>query len=182
MNNTNEKNKNNASMNDNVKKNGTEDDTEQKNNNDENNVNLNILNNYSFDINNINSNKRTFDELDILKNNNSINNNYGKSGFKLSDLNCCYSPFTQYKKDDKNKIKENKKSKFNSKKKKLNNALNLDKEEEASEKYEMKNKNDIDLLDNFNFSESNFNITKDEYTFPSSPGEQVKIIDKKKQK
>ena len=93
--------------------------------NDENNLNFSSFNDYSFNIQNMN-NKRTFIELDIFRDNKQGNNtkNYQNSGLHLSntELNSCYSPFTQFKKENKTK-----RPNINSKQKKytINFVLNL---------------------------------------------------------
>ena len=155
----------------NNKSNNNNKEDEMSQNNDENNVNMNFLNNYSFNIANFdnNNNKRTFNDLDLFKNNNNKNysKNYQSSGLHLSnnELNCCYNPLTQYK-----KIKKNNNSSINSKQRKIYSKFSLkfkdDDEEEEEEK-----KPDMNFLDSYNFSENNFKSTNDTFTFPSSSGE-----------
>ena len=159
----------------NNKSNNNNKEDEMSQNNDENNVNMNFLNNYSFNIANFeNNNKRTFNDLDLFKNNNNNNKNYSKNyqstGLHLSnnELNCCYNPLTQYKKIKKNNKNNN--SSINSKQKKIYSKFSLkfkdDDEEEEEEK-----KPDMNFLDSYNFSENNFKSTNDTFTFPSSSGD-----------
>ena len=136
--------------------------------NDENNVNFSSFNDYSFNIQNMN-NKRTFNELDIFRDNKQGNNtkNYQNSGLHLSntELNSCYSPFTQFKKENKTK-----RPNINSKQKKIYNKFCLKFKDEDDDEEEKVQKKNVDLinLDSYNFSETNYNSTKDEFTFPSS--------------
>jgi len=124
-----------------IDENNNEEEEKSQDNNDENNVNNNIFSNYSFDLTNC-DNKRTSNDLDFLKINNK--GNYSKNyqtGLHLSnaELNSCYNPLTQYKKD--NKTKENKKSSINSRQKKLYNKFSLkfkDEEEDEEEDKEKK--------------------------------------------
>ena len=155
---------------DNNNENKTNNEDNKGRDNDENNVNLSDFNNYCFKISNFN-NKRTFNELDIFKNDKqgNITKNYENSGLHLlnTDLNCCYNPLSQYKKDNKKK-----KPIINSKQKKLYNKFSLkfkdeDEDKEEEEKIK-KRKADLINFDSYNFSESNFNSAKDESTFPSS--------------
>ena len=144
--------------------------------NDENNVNFNFLNNYTFNVENF-DNKRTINDLGIFKNNNlkNFSKNYQKTGLHLSndELDCCYNPLTQFKKEQKGK--ETKKPRINSKQKKIYNKFGLKfKDEEEDEKKDAKTNLDLCILDNYNFSENNFNSTKDEFTLPSSSCEQAK--------
>ena len=165
-----------------------EEEEKSKEFNDENNVNNNIFSNYSFNLANC-DNKRTINDLDFYKSNDNNKRNYSKnfqsSGLHLSntEFNSCYNPFTQYKKE--NKTKENKKLSINSRQKKLYNKFNLkfkdedEEEEEDKEKkinFDFSNVPNLDLgnIDNYNFSETILNSTKEELTLPSSSGELAK--------
>ena len=171
--------------------------------NDENKIN--IFESYCFNVNNIENidNKRTFNDLDLFKD--KKHNNYTKAnsnpGLHLSnkELNSCYNPLTQFRK--KNKTSKNKiittqvsNSIINSKQKKIYSKFSLkfkdeEDENEIGNKIENeevkskinKNKNtfDINLLDNYCFSENNTNNTKDAFTFTSPLGELSKNLDNK---
>ena len=146
-------------------------DEKNKEINDENNVNLSVFNKYIFGIKNSN-NKRTYKDLDIVKNNN-YSKNYTITNLHLSkeELNSCYNPLTQYP-QTKNK------SSIGSKQKKLYNKFNLKFGDETNKK----EKNlGLELLDNYGFSETNFNSNKEIFTNPSLSNDLNKknIYDKK---
>ena len=173
-----ENNENNNQNNNNEDK----DNKSNKSNNDENNVNMNFLNDYTFNIDNLNiinniSNKRNFNDLELFKNDNKPKNyskNYQqKSGLHLSnaELNTCYNPLTQLKKETKTTKNKNSKisSSINSKQKKIYNKFSLkfkDEEEEEEDK-----KPDLGFLDNYNFSETNFSNVKLDFIIPFSSGD-----------
>lgn len=158
-------------QNENENDNNKEDEKSQ-NNNDENNVNMNFLNNYTFNIANF-DNKRTINDLDLFKNKNQKNysKNYQTTGLHLSntELNSCYNPLTQYKKEKKTKNNHN--SSINSKQKKIYSKFSLKFKDDEEEEEEKKPNADLCFLDSYNFSETNFNSIKDEFTVPSSSGE-----------
>ena len=169
---------NNDENNENNNQNNNEDDKSQSN--DENNVNMSFLNDYTFNIDNISNitninNKRNFNDLDLYKNNKqkNLSKNYQqKSGLHLSnsDLNACYNPLTQLKKETK---KDNKNSSINSKQKKIYNKFSLKFKDEDEEEDK---KPDLGFLDNYNFSETNFDKNyKNDLFIPFSSGD----IDKK---
>ena len=186
------KNKKNPKKNSNNKDNKIHKQVEDKNNedeknqvnNDENKINMNFLDSYSFNIENISNidNKRTFNDLELCKNKNQIQNNLSKnivhSGLHLSnkEINSCYNPLTQYSRKNKKKIiSQNDNSSIYSKQKKIYSKYNLKFKDEDDEDIKEKEEKDdkkknlnIDFLDNYGFSESNFNSTKDEITIPSS--------------
>ena len=136
-------------------------DEPNKEDNDENIVNLSIFDKYILDIKN-SSNKRSYNDLDIVKNNNR-SKDIANSSLHLSeaDLNSCFNPLTQY---PKTKMK----SSIGSKQKKLYNKFKL-KFQDESEKKDNKEKDKdigIELLDNYGFSETNYNSNKEIFTNP----------------
>ena len=167
-----------SNENNNENQNNNEDNKSRDN--DDKNINLNSFDNYSFKISNF-KNKRTFNELDKFKENKqgNITKNFQNSGLHLSstDLNCCYNPFTQYKKENKTK-----KPIINSKQKKLYNkfCLKFKDEDDEEEKKEQKKKVDLINLDSYNYSETNFNSTKDEFTLPSTSSGSGEFLKKSK--
>jgi hypothetical protein len=130
--------------------------------NDENSLNLNIFNKYIFDIKN-SSNKREYKDLDIVKNNNH-SKNYTNSSLRLSEaeINSCLNPLTQY---PKTKMK----SSIGSKQKKLYNKFNLKFQDETDKKVNKEKEKDIgiELLDNYGYSETNYNSNREIFTNPS---------------
>ena len=195
--------KSNKKINTSISKNNEEEMNKDNNGNDENKIN--IFDSYCFNIDNIENidNKRTFNDLDLFKDKKL--NNYTKAnsnpGLHLSnkELNSCYNPLTQFRK--KNKTSKNKiistqvsNSIINSKQKKIYSKFSLKFKDEDDENKIVneevknkinKNKNtiDINLLDNYCFSENNTNNAKnkDEYTFTSPSGELSKTNEFKTQ-
>ena len=160
--------------NENINNNEDEDDKGIEDEND-NNVNLDIFNKYIFDIKNSSNKKRTHKDLDIKINN--INNNNHSKNFANStlhltneDLNKCYNPLTQY---PRTKLK----SSIGSKQKKLYNKFNLKFQDESDRK---EKDIGIDMLDNYGFSETNFNSNKEIFTNPSLSNELNKKNDSDK--
>ena len=147
-------------------------DEPNKEDEDENNVNLNIFNKYIFDVKN-SSNKRAYNELDIVKNNNR-SKNCSNSSLHLTEaeLNSCFNPLTQY---PKTKIK----SSIGSKQKKLYSKFNLKFQDETDKKVNKDKDKEIgiELLNNYGFSETNYNSNKEIFTNPSLSNE---IKDEKK--
>jgi hypothetical protein len=141
-------------------------DEPNKDINDENNVNLSIFNKYIFDIKN-SSNKREYKDLDIVKNNNH-SKNYTNSPLHLSEaeINSCLNPLTQY---PKTKMK----SSIGSKQKKLYNKFNLKFQDETDKKLNKEKDKDIgiELLDNYGYSETNYNSNREIFTNPSLSNE-----------
>ena len=125
-------------------------------------MNLNIFNKYIFDIKN-SSNKREYKDLDIVKNNNH-SKNYTNSSLRLSEaeINSCLNPLTQY---PKTKMK----SSIGSKQKKLYNKFNLKFQDETDKKVNKEKEKDIgiELLDNYGYSETNYNSNREIFTNPS---------------
>ena len=147
--------------------------SEEKNNkeiNDENNINLSLFNKYIFGIQNSN-NKRTYKDLDIVKNNN-YSKNYTNTNLHLSkeELNSCYNPLTQYP-QTKNK------SSIGSKQKKLYNKFNLKFQDETNKKEKDLG---LEMLDNYGFSETNFNSNKEIFTNPTLSNDIDKKINNEK--
>ena len=132
-------------------------DEKNKDINDENKVNLSFFNQYIFGITNSNA-KRTYNDLDITKNNN-YSKNYTNTNLHLSkeEINSCYNPLTQYP-----KIKE--KSSIGSKQKRLYSKFNLKFHDETNKKEKDLG---LELMDNYGFSETNFNSNKEIFTNPS---------------
>jgi len=157
---------NNNIINNNPKKDNNEninnnEDESNNGDNDENKVNLSIFDKYILDIKN-SSNKREYNDLDIVKNNNR-SKDCANSSLHLSeaDLNSCFNPLTQY---PKTKMR----SSIGSKQKKLYNKFKL-KFQDESEKKDNKEKDKdigIELLDNYGFSETNYNSNKEIFTNP----------------
>ena len=180
-------------------------DIQDNKGNDENKIN--IFDSYCFNADNIENidNKRTFNDLDLFKD--KKQNNYTKAnsnpGLHISnkELNSCYNPLTQFRK--KNKTSKNKivttqvsNSIINSKQKKIYSKFSLkfkDEDDENEHKIIIeevknkinKNKNtiDINLLDNYCFSENNTNNAKDkdEFVFTSPSEEPPKKFEFKTQ-
>ena len=172
------KNKSNNNINNDIQKpanneniNNNEDEP-NKEGEDENNVNLNIFNKYIFDVKN-SSNKRAYNELDIVKNNNR-SKNCSNSSLHLTEaeLNSCFNPLTQY---PKTKMK----SSIGSKQKKLYSKFNLKFQDETDKKVNKDKDKEIgiELLNNYGFSETNYNSNKEIFTNPSLSNE---IKDEKK--
>ena len=132
-------------------------DEKNKDINDENKVNLSFFNQYIFGITNSNT-KRTYNDLDITKNNN-YSKNYTNTNLHLSkeEINSCYNPLTQYP-----KTKE--KSSIGSKQKRLYSKFNLKFHDETNKKEKDLG---LELMDNYGFSETNFNSNKEIFTNPS---------------
>ena len=175
--------------------NNNNEDENSNNNNDENNVNMNFLNNYSFNIANFDNNKRTFNDLDLFKNNNNNNKNYSKNyestGLRLSndELNSCSNPLIRYKKPKTKKNSKNDNSSINSKQRKIYSKFRLkfkdDDDEDEKEEEEKKQNVDMNFLDSYTFSENNFKNTNDVFTLPtlpSSSGELSKKIENENKK
>jgi len=191
--------KNNKNINTSISKNNEEEKNKDIQANDENKIN--IFDSYCFNIDNIENidNKRTFNDLDLFKD--KKDNNFTKAnsnpGLHLSnkELNSCYNPLTQFRK--KNKTCKNNitttqisNSIINSKQKKIYSKFSLKfkdeedenenkiKHEDAKNKIYKNNKNsiDINLLDNYCFSENNTNNAKDEFTFTSPSIELTKKL------
>ena len=150
-------------------------DEPNKGGEDENNVNLNIFNKYIFDIKN-SSNKRTYNELDTVKNNNRSKNCTDSSlHLTEAELNSCFNPLTQY---PKTKMK----SSIGSKQKKLYSKFNLKFQDETDKKINKDKDLGIELLNNYGFSETNYNSNKEIFTNPSLSNEikdEKKILSKK---
>ena len=145
-------------------------DEPNKEGEDENNVNLNIFNKYIFDVKN-SSNKREYNELDIVKNNNRSKNCTDSSlHLTEAELNSCFNPLTQY---PKTKMK----SSIGSKQKKLYSKFNLKFQDETDKKVNKDKDLGIELLNNYGFSETNYNSNKEIFTNPSLSNE---IKDEKK--
>ena len=132
--------------------------------NNENSINLGFLNNYIYNIKNTSS-KRTYDELDIIKNkNNSKKYNSSNPLLKKDDMNPCYNPLIKYPQT------KNKPS-IGSKQKKLYNKFNL-KFQDETDKKEKEKENDkekdlgLELMDNYGFCETNFTSNKEIFTNP----------------
>jgi len=166
-----QKNKTNENINNN-------EDNKSSDNNDENSqisVNLNIFNKYIFDGKD-SSNKRTIKDLDLTQNikNNFHSKNYSNSSFLLSKNNSktCYNPLTQYP-------KTKPKSSIGSKQKELYNKFNLKFHDESDQK---KKNVELDNLDSYGFSETNFNSNKELGTNSSLSNELNKKVDKNKEK
>ena len=139
-------------------------DEKNKDINDENNINLSFFNKYIFGIKN-SSTKRTYNDLDITKTNN-YSKNYTNTNLRLSEeeINSSYNPLTQYP-----KTKE--KSSIGSKQKRLYNKFNLKFRDETDKK----EKNlGLEMLDNYGFSETNFNSNKEIFTNPSMANDIIK--------
>lgn len=199
--------KSNKNINTSISKNNEEENNKDNKDNIVNDENkINIFDSYSFNINNIENidNKRTFNDLELFKDKN--RSNYIKAnsnpGLHLSnkELNSCYNPLTQFRKNktSKNNIITTQVSNsiINSKQKKIYSKFSLKFKDEDDEneilevKIKKKNNNnkntkntknafDINLLDNYCFSENNINNSKDEFTFTSPLGEPSKKLDNK---
>ena len=139
--------------------------------NDENKVNLNnFFDKYIFDAKNP-VEKRAFKDLDNIKNN-IHSKNCANSNLHLSNhgLNSCYNPLTQFP-----KTKD--KSSIGSKQKKLYNKFNL----KFTDETDKKNKDlGLELLDNYGFSETNYNSNKEIFTNPSFSNDIMKKDDNSK--
>ena len=146
-------------------------DENDNNINDENKVNLNnFFDKYIFDAKNP-VEKRAFKDLDNIKNN-IHSKNCANSNLHLSNhgLNSCYNPLTQFP-----KTKD--KSSIGSKQKKLYNKFNL----KFTDETDKKNKDlGLELLDNYGFSETNYNSNKEIFTNPSFSNDIMKKDDNSK--
>ena len=152
----NNKNQNNSINDENINNNEDDKSSDINDENSENSLNLNIFNKYIFNYKN-SSNKRTSKDIDLIKDTKNIHSkNYTNSNLRLTkdELNSCYNPLTQY---PKTKIK----SSIGSKQKELYNKFNLKFQDDTEKKKKDINIDNIDLLDNYGFSETNYNSNKE---------------------
>ena len=136
--------------------------------NNENSINLGFFNDYIFNLKN-SSSKRTYNDLEIIKDKNHSKKNTNPNFiFSKEDMNLCYNPLIKYPQT------KNKPS-IGSKQKKLYDKFNLrfqdetnkKEKEKGSEKEKEKDKDlGLEMLDNYGFSETNYNSNKEIFTNP----------------